>query len=61
MSKESASNASDAANSSQNMPPFLDTPELTITPDTPIVEDGAEDKQLGQSSVLEHENPQITH
>ncbi|KAL7923313.1 hypothetical protein ACQKWADRAFT_60113 [Trichoderma austrokoningii] len=61
MSKESASNASDAANSSQNVPPFLDTPELTITPDTPIVEDGGEDKQLGQSSVLEHETTQTTH
>jgi hypothetical protein len=61
MSKESTSNASDAANSSQSIPPFLDTPELTITPDTPIVEDGAEDKQLGQSSVLEHESTQFTH
>ncbi|GFP54982.1 hypothetical protein ACSS6W_002896 [Trichoderma asperelloides] len=61
MSKESTSNASEAANSSRNIPPFLDTPELTITPDTPIVEDGAEDKQLGQSSVLEHEATQTTH
>ncbi|UKZ67080.1 uncharacterized protein TrAtP1_008242 [Trichoderma atroviride] len=61
MSKESTSNASDAANSSQNIPPFLDTPELTITPDTPIVEDGAEDKQLGHPSVLEHETGQDTH
>lgn len=60
MSKESTSNASDAANSSQIIPPFLDTPELTITPDTPIVEDG-EDKQLGQSSVREHETGQDTH
>jgi len=61
MSKESTSNASEAANSSRNMPPFLDTPELTITPDTPTIEDGAEDKQLGQSSVLEHETTQTTH
>lgn len=60
MSKESTSTASEAANSSRNIPPFLDTPELTITPDTPIVE-GGEDKQLGQSSVLEHEATQTTH
>lgn len=61
MSKESTSNASEAADSSRNIPPFLDTPELTITPDTPTIEDGAEDKQLGQSSVLEHETTQTTH
>lgn len=61
MSKESTFNGSDAANSSHYIPPFLDTPELTITPDTPIVEDGGEDKQLGQSSVLEHESGQTMH
>lgn len=59
VSKESASNASEAEASA---PPFLDTPELTITPDTPIVDDGAaEDKRLGQSSIIEHETTQTTH
>ncbi|RFU78172.1 hypothetical protein TARUN_4053 [Trichoderma arundinaceum] len=62
VSKESVSNASEAETSSRDAPPFLDTPELTITPDTPTVEDGAaEDKRLGQSSIIEHETTQATH
>ncbi|KAM0265389.1 hypothetical protein ACHAQJ_000231 [Trichoderma viride] len=62
MSKASTFNGSEAENSLRNVPPFLDTPELTITPDTPTVEDGAaEDKQLGQSSVFEQETTQTTH
>ncbi|KAL7797394.1 hypothetical protein V8C37DRAFT_309364 [Trichoderma ceciliae] len=62
MSKESSFNASEAENSLRDAPPFLDTPELTITPDTPTTEDGAaEVKRLGQSSVFEHETTQATH
>ncbi|KAH6606127.1 hypothetical protein Trco_005280 [Trichoderma cornu-damae] len=55
---ESIANASEP----QDAPPFLDTPELTITPDTPTTEDGAaEDKRLGQSSIFEHETTQAMH
>jgi hypothetical protein len=62
MSKESTFTTSEGENSLRNPPPFLDTPELTITPDTPTAEDGAaEDKQLGQHSVFEHEATQTTH
>ncbi|KAL6870377.1 hypothetical protein J3F83DRAFT_736070 [Trichoderma novae-zelandiae] len=60
VSDESASTATE--NTSQMAPPFLDTPELTITPGTPTVEDGgAEDKRLGESHVSAHETTQATH
>ncbi|KAL7932544.1 hypothetical protein V8C35DRAFT_77450 [Trichoderma chlorosporum] len=51
------------AESSRDAPPFLDTPELTITPETPIAEDGGpEDKRLGESHVSEHhETTQAMH
>lgn len=61
LSNESASTAAETT-SQTVLPPFLDTPELTITPETPTVEDGgAEDKRLGESHVLAHETTQATH
>ncbi|KAL6820537.1 hypothetical protein V8C40DRAFT_250691 [Trichoderma camerunense] len=55
MSNDTVFSTSEAESSLRDAPPFLDTPELTITPETPIVEDGGpEDKRLGESHVSEH-------
>ncbi|EHK23386.1 uncharacterized protein TRIVIDRAFT_113608 [Trichoderma virens Gv29-8] len=63
VSNETVFSASEGEHSSLGAPPFLDTPELTITPETPTVEDGGpEDKRLGASLVSEHhETTQAMH